>query len=327
MAAHEHPRTPPSTAQRPREVLVLRALGLGDFLCGIPAYRGLRRHFAGHRMVLAAPPALTDLARETGAFDELLPTRGLTPLDWQRPPPDVVVNMHGRGPRSHKILLALSPRRRIGFRGPGWVGPVWRDDEHEIWRWCRLLDTAGIAANPAHLRLPSPSVPSVAPDAVVIHPGAGHASRCWPADRYAEVARRLAVDRQVVITGSDREVRLAERVARRAGLPSSAVLAGQLSLLEFAALVADARMVICGDTGAAHLATAYGTASVLLFGPVSPRLWGPPQGQREHTVLWHGPHRGNPWGSRPDPALLAITPGEVLTAAAALLHAGTRASA
>jgi ADP-heptose:LPS heptosyltransferase len=310
------------SAQRPREVLVLRALGLGDLLCGLPAYRGLRRHFSGHRLILATAPELAELALHTGAFDEVLPTRGLDPLPWHRPPPDVAVNLHGKGPRSHRILLDLSPRRRIGFRSRGWVGPVWCDDEHEIARWCRLLQAAGIAADPAHLRLPAPSVPSVAPGAVVIHPGAGHSSRRWPADRYAEVARRLAGERQVVVTGTAAETALAERVARRAGLPPTAVLAGQLDLLGFAALVASAGLVVCGDTGAGHLATAYGTPSVLLFGPVSPRLWGPPPAQRQHRVIWHGPHRGNPWGTRPDAALLAITPDEVLAAAAGLPPGG-----
>ncbi len=74
-----------------REVLVLRALGLGDFLTGIPAYRGLRRCFHQHRLVLAAPAEFSDLARQTGAVDEVLPTPGLEPLAWDRPPPDVVV--------------------------------------------------------------------------------------------------------------------------------------------------------------------------------------------------------------------------------------------
>ncbi|MEP6696063.1 MAG: glycosyltransferase family 9 protein [Pseudonocardiales bacterium] len=302
-----------------REVLVLRALGLGDLLCGLPAYRGLRHYFAGHRMILAAPRELADLALHTGAFDEVLATPGLTALNWQRPPPDVAVNLHGKGPRSHELLLAVAPRRRIGFRGPGWAGPVWWDEEHEVHRWCRMLHSAGITANPDHLRLFIPAVPSVAPDAVVIHPGAGHASRCWPADRYAEVARRLSAGRRVVVTGTAAEIALAEQVSHAAGLPARAVLAGQLDLVQFAALIASARLVVCGDTGAGHLATAFGTPSVLLFGPVSPRLWGPPPGSRQHVVIWHGPHRGDPWGIRPDPALLSITPKEVLAAANRLL--------
>lgn len=299
-----------------REVLVFRALGLGDFLTGLPAYRGLRRYFASHRMVLAAPRELTGLALLSGAFDEVVPTSGLEHLQWERPAPDVAVNLHGKGPRSHQALLALSPRRRIGFRSPGWSGPLWDSEEHEVNRWCRLLQTAGIAADPANLRLRPPVTASAVPKAIVIHPGAGSPSRCWPAARYAEIARRLTSSGcPVVFTGSAQERPVAEQVARQAGLPASAVLAGDLDLLGLAALVADARLLISGDTGPGHLATAYATPSVLLFGPMSPRLWGPPPGQHRHRVLWYGPHRGDPWGSRVDAALLAITPDQVLSAA------------
>ncbi|MYW44955.1 glycosyltransferase family 9 protein, partial [Streptomyces sp. SID161] len=43
-------------------VLVLRALGLGDLLAGVPALRGIRRAFPGHQLVLAQPPGLSELA-------------------------------------------------------------------------------------------------------------------------------------------------------------------------------------------------------------------------------------------------------------------------
>lgn len=84
-------------------------------------------------------------------------------------------------------------------------------------------------------------------------------------------------------------------------------------LAELAAVVAGARLVVCGDTGVAHLATAYRTPSVLLFGPMSPARWGPRSGP--HTVLWKGDGRGDPHGERPDPALLALRTDDVLAAA------------
>ena len=50
----------------------------------------------------------------------------------------------------------------------------------------------------------------------------------------------------------------------------------------------DAAVVVSGDTGIAHLATGYGTPSVLLFGPTPPAWWGPLVDLDRHRVLWHG---------------------------------------
>ena len=47
-------------------VLALRALGLGDALTGVPALRGLRRAFPGHRLVLAAPAGVGGWLRDLG---------------------------------------------------------------------------------------------------------------------------------------------------------------------------------------------------------------------------------------------------------------------
>jgi len=118
----------------------------------------------------------------------------------------------------------------------------------------------------------------------------------------------------VVLTGTSSERPLADEVARLAGLGADAVLAGQTDLARLAALVAGARLVVCGDTGTAHLASAYAVPSVVLFGPVPPAEWGPPA-SGPHTVLWKGSGHGDPHGTRPDPALLAITVDEVLAAA------------
>ncbi|MEU3100527.1 glycosyltransferase family 9 protein [Streptomyces griseoflavus] len=316
-------RTAPGTAapaSRPR-LLVLRALGLGDLLAGVPALRALRRAHPRHEIVLAAPAALAPAAEASGAVDRLLPAAApcrAVPrtLDWTGPPPDVAVDLHGNGPPSHRLLQALRPPRLLAFAHPATPeieGPAWHAGEHERDRWCRLLRWYGIDADPTDLLLPRPHTASPAPGAVVLHPGAGSPARCWPAERYAAVATALrARGRRVVVTGGAAEDDLVARLAKQAALPDTDVFAGGPPFGLLSALVADARAVVSGDTGIAHLAVAHAAPTVTLFGPVPPAQWGPPALPR-HIALWHGPP-GDPHGARPDPALLRITPDEVLHA-------------
>ncbi|MFJ8584456.1 glycosyltransferase family 9 protein [Streptomyces sp. NPDC093595] len=306
---------------RPR-VLVLRALGLGDLLAGVPALRALRRAFPQHETVLAAPAELAGPAAASGAVDRLLPASApgrAVPvrLDWTGPPPEVAVDLHGKGPSSHRLLQRMRPGRLLAFAHPGTpeiAGPAWTADEHERARWCRLLEWYGIPADPADLRLPPPALPSPAPGAVVVHPGADSPARRWPADRYAAVVRAL-LDRghRVALTGGPGEDALLGRIAGEARHPRLDVHAGGLPYGLLAALVAGAAAVVSGDTGIAHLAVAYGTPSVTLFGPVPPRWWGPPEGPR-HVALWSPGPPGDPHGREPDPRLLRIRPADVLTA-------------
>jgi ADP-heptose:LPS heptosyltransferase len=187
-------------------------------------------------------------------------------------------------------------------------------------RWCRLVSEGlGVEADPDALDLAVPTVEPPLRGAALVHPGAAFPGRRWPPERFAAVARHLAArGLDVRITGGPAEVELAREVAAGAGLGEDAVLAGRTSSLELAAVVAAARVVVCGDTGVAHLATAYRRPSVVLFGPVSPALWGPPP-RPQHVALWHGDGAGDPWGTTLDPALAKIPVEEVLGALGQLL--------
>jgi ADP-heptose:LPS heptosyltransferase len=288
---------------------VLRALGLGDFLTAVPALQALADAFPDHRRVLAAPAAIKPLAQLSATVDEVVDTAPLAPLDPSLAGADVAVNLHGRGPESTAALRAARPRRLVAFG----ERTQWIAGEHEVHRWCRLLRESGIPADPARLVLPHP--PSAGLDgATVIHPGAASAARRWPAHWWSAVARHeLRQGRTVVVTGGPDERRLAAEVAEGAGLPNRAVLAGRTDLLRLAGVVAHAGLVLCGDTGVAHLATAFGAPSVVLFGPVPPSEWGPPPARAQHVTLWAG-RRGDPHAGEPDPGLLEITVAQVLAA-------------
>jgi len=302
-------------------IVVLRALGLGDFLTGIPALRGLRRAHSDARMVLATPERYRELAMLCSAVDEIDPTPGLGQLRQRSEPPTLAVNLHGSGPESIADLLALKPRNTLSHKHssfPELEGPPWRADLHEVDRWCRLLDWAGIPCDPTDLAIPRPSGYPDRSGVVVIHPGAAFPARRWPPDRFAQVAAALHdAGHKVVITGDSNEVELARCVAQLAALPETSVLAGTLDLLGLVALISDCRLLICGDTGVGHIATATGAPSVLLFGPTPPNRWGP-RGTGPHIAMWAG-DKGDPHGDRPHSGLLLITVSRVLEATQSLL--------
>lgn len=227
---------------RPR-LLALRALGLGDLLTGLPALRALRDGFPAHELVLAAPRALAPLAVASGAVDSVSDVHGIdaAALAGRLPagPWDLAVNLHGRGPQSSRALRALGPRRLVAWACPqaGVDGPVWRCDEHEVSRWCRLLSEVGIPADTSRidLTLPVEPVPPTGPvgrvpdrlvGATVIHPGAAAPSRRWPAARWGQVAAaEVGRGRRVLVTGSSAEAPLVAAViaacagvARRSGV-------------------------------------------------------------------------------------------------------------
>jgi hypothetical protein len=306
-------------------VTILRALGLGDLLAVVPALRALAGGPAarGAELVLVTPRTLAPLvALIPGPAGRRLRVAG---ADVLRSVPaaargaGLAVNLHGRGPESHRLLVASGCRRLLAFRRadvPQSVGgPAWDPEEHEVDRWCRLVRHAGFDADPLRLDLRRPPGADAHPlaGATVVHPGAASPSRRWPAERFASVAgAEAAAGRRVVITGGPHEELLVRQVAAAAGLPSTAALAGRTTVADLAQLVAAAGRVVCGDTGVGHLATAFGTPSVVVFGPTPPTVWGPPPARRDlHRVVWSG-RAGDPHAPSADPGLLEIGPDRVL---------------
>lgn len=294
----------------------------------------MRRAWPDHRLLLAAGAAIGGWLRALGLVDQVLPTSGLSPLAWPPPGPQagghIAVNLHGSGPQSHRLLSDTGPERLVAFRQPsaGFEdGPSWDETEHEVDRWCRLVGDAGGTCRREDLYLTPADARSAE---ILLHPGAAAAARRWPADRWARLAAGLlAAGQHVALTGGPAEIRLCERIVDAAaqaepGADPPVSTAGRLELPELADRVGRARLIVSGDTGVAHLATAYRTPSVLLFGPTSPERWGPVVDPQLHTVLWHGAldRPGDPHGAVVDPALAAIEVAEVLVAVGTALGRG-----
>jgi lipopolysaccharide heptosyltransferase II len=111
---------------------------------------------------------------------------------------------------------------------------------------------------------------------VALNLGASHPVNRWPAERFAALADRLQEELgvAVLIVGGDADRGLADAVLAR--LSTSVVdLVGRTSLLQLGAVLQRCAVVVSGDTGPMHLATAVGTPVVALFGAADPARTGP----------------------------------------------------
>ncbi|MEX0641085.1 MAG: glycosyltransferase family 9 protein [Pirellulales bacterium] len=102
----------------------------------------------------------------------------------------------------------------------------------------------------------------------ILNPGAGWRSKIWPADRYGELARRLAREHDlpsVAVWGTSDELPLAEMIVATSG--GEARLAPATTMRELASLCRRAALFVGSDTGPMHLAVAVGTPTISLHGP------------------------------------------------------------
>ena len=106
---------------------------------------------------------------------------------------------------------------------------------------------------------------------VCIHPGGRLPLKRWPEERYAALCDRLTGELQsrIVLLGSNAECEIVDRIISRVRhRPTS--LAGKLDLRQLAAVLAEAALLVCNDSGPMHIATAMGTQVAAIFGPSKP---------------------------------------------------------
>ena len=118
---------------------------------------------------------------------------------------------------------------------------------------------------------------------IAVQPGSGGKRKCWPLERYFEVALRLSAGARsfiLFLSGPAEGPVMRERVSRFvAGRAWMAHLADQ-DLADVAGLLSRSDLLLGNDSGISHLAAAIGCPVVVLFGPTDPALWSP----RGHAV-------------------------------------------
>ena len=132
----------------------------------------------------------------------------------------------------------------------------------------QLLEEAGIS-----------SVENQRSPFILVHPGTARPEKYWPPDRWVEVIQWCEANLQMpcVLSGSADGHEQTHLAAIKKACPSVAGrdFSGRLDLLTLAALTRAASLVLTVDSAPMHLAGAFGSPQVALFGPTNPFHWRP----------------------------------------------------
>ena len=105
---------------------------------------------------------------------------------------------------------------------------------------------------------------------VALAPGAANATKKWPLSYFAQLGKLL--DEKIIIIGGPEDIAAGQEICRRIGA-NCQNLAGKLTLKQSGALIAQAKYIVCNDSGPFHMARAVGTRSFVLFGPTDPKMF------------------------------------------------------
>lgn len=301
-----------SSAGRVKRVLLLRLERIGDLLMVLDAIADARAAFPGAEIDLAVGSWNLDLARlirgihtievadvpwlargNDGDSWQALRTKA---RGWRSRRYDLVINFEP-DIRSNYLAWRTGATRRAGY----WTGGggafltdafAYEPSRH-VGENARALiarvagpgttpspasRTASTLAPPdsAHARA-AELLGSAARPLIGVHVSGGRESKQWHLDRFADVARTLARDRgaTIVLTGSTGDRPLVDAVLAQLGGVPVIDVTGQLNLPELAAVLSRLDLLVTGDTGPMHLASAVDTPLVALFGPSDPARYGP----------------------------------------------------
>ncbi len=336
-------------------VLIVRLGAMGDILHALPAVTALRQPHPEWFIGWAVEPQWCDLLC-TGTCDRRSPQMPIIDAihivpakQWARSPLspatlrdirrvrrelretryDVCVDLQG-AVRSAVIARWARASRIIGEDKPREPAARWLFSERVRTQGVHVIEQAievsnAVAGESLSVMLPwlpvSPPADSkaaaIAQPFVLISPGAGWGAKRWPVERYAEVARQLHhAGYSVIVNSGPGEESIADDLT---ALSAGASTALKTTLTDLIAITRRASLVIAGDTGPLHLASALGKPVVGIFGPTDPARNGPFGGN--FRVLRHPEsRRDHARHEEPEAGLLTITPEAVFDAAMQLLE-------
>ena len=282
--------------KQPKNILIIKPGAIGDLLQLSPVVRALKKLLPQTRItIMVANTASIDLFRHNTQVDEVLvfekrgehrSWRAFAVL-WAKLRQrnfDLVINYQRSNLKAWLLAAAAFPGRVLVYhrsKDPGIhavtnhlqaVAPLGIDpnavDNHlelflgaEDERWAsEMVEREGLSGQ----------------QLVALNLGASHPVNRWPVENFANLAGLLSqeLDVAILLVGGPSDRELADAVLAQATVPV-VDLVGHTSLLQLGAVLRKCSLLVSGDTGPMHLATAVGTRVVALFGAADPARTGP----------------------------------------------------
>ena len=280
-------------------VLIVRIGSLGDVVHAVPAAAALRRALPQSRIDWLVDARHRDIVDLVTVIDRVIPLEAPTPRAWVRTVRelhagryDVALDFQGLM-KSAVLARASGAKRVAGFSlwhlreksaRPFYTSAEKAEGGHAIRKNLRLLRAIGINEDD-RIEFPLAECESPVIGALramiggarfaLINPGAAWPNKRWPPERFGALAafvRDVCALTPVVLWGPG-EAPLAEAVVSAS--QGAGVLAPPTSVRDLVAMSRAADLLVAGDTGPLHIATAVGTPTVSLFGPTFPERNGP----------------------------------------------------
>ena len=285
---------------------------LGDVVLSLHALRAIREKFAAARITILVGQPAADLVRQSGFADELVivdrrklkedsKLRSIMDLvrlvaDVRHRRFDLVIDIHSFYETNLLGFLSGAPvrlfanreNRSLDFLANFPTRPP-REDKtlHHTDRYLAVLQPLGVENASRSITL-TPSEKDRADVCRLLSKkaepncklaglfiGAGHATRRWSLEKFAQLAKRLSrIEGLRVVAFMGPEER-AMRAETKTMLSGRAILVEELGLTAFFAALSLLDVLVCGDTGPMHLGALAGTSIVLLTEKPSPTVFLP----------------------------------------------------
>jgi lipopolysaccharide heptosyltransferase I len=298
----------------PKSICILRLSSIGDIVHTLPVAHLLKERYPAARITWVAEKSMSALLNHHPAIDHLLLVdtkkwrkRLFSPSTWNEVISflrylrsqefDVMLDFQGLFKSAVLARVSGAPRR-IGMarsdRKEKWSSVLLNEftrmtagKVHIIEKNLAMLDSFGIAFEnqPLHFHIHPDEESELYVEQelkkleldqfVLINPGGGWVTKLWDEDKFVQLIDLIYNDLHIpsLVLWGPGERSVADKISRKCITP--AMISFSTNLSELISVVRRARLLVSGDSGPLHLASALGVPVVGLYGPTDPKRNGP----------------------------------------------------